>query len=443
VQVIAENGRYKPFTDYRILTAADGVTGKFDKVTTNFAFLKPSLGYDANNVVLTLEQRAAFNSAAQSSNQSGVADAVEALGRGNPVFDAVIGQSVSGARQAFDALSGETHGSITGTALGGAMQTQNLLMGRLHRAGAGATGQGGAFQAAYAADGPGPVQADTIVLPQLDPRRFALWGEGFGSWGRADGTANTAALDSSTGGFTLGAEARIDGTYTLGLAGGFSRTTFDVAGRLSEGATETTFGVLYGAGAWGALNLRLGALYAWHDIDVTRTISFPGFVDRASASYDGSTVMAFAEIGYAVDLGQVRLEPFVSASALRLHTDRFQETGGPAALTGFASTYDLGTTTLGLRTEARLGADLPVEVRGMLGWRHTFGDVNPTALLAFAGGASPFAVAGAPVDRNAFVAEAGLDWSLASDTTLGIAYNGQIGARAHEHALKGNFIWRF
>ena len=79
----------------------------------------------------------------------------------------------------------------------------------------------------------------------------------------------------------------------------------------------------------------------------------------------------------------------------------------------------------------------------MVGWRHAFGDVNPTALLAFAGSSSPFEVSGASVDRNALVAEAGLDWLLAPDMTLGVAYNGQVGSRAQEHALKGNFTWRF
>src|SRR5690606_29514748 len=314
--------------------AAGGVSGRFDTVTSNHAFLRPSLGYAANTVILTLEQRAAFNTAARSSNQSRIADAVESLGRGHPVVDAVIGQSDAGARQAFDALSGEAHGSVAGTALGGAMQTQNLLMNRLHRAGGGATrGPGGAFQVAYAADRPGPVQADSLVLPSLDPQRFALWGEGFGSWGRVAGNANAAALDSTTGGFALGAEARLSEALTLGLAGGFSRTTFDVTGRLSDGANETTFGALYGAAGWGALRLRVGALYAWHDIDVNRTVSFPGFADRVSASYDGSTLMAFGELGYALDLGPVRLEPFLGAAALRLHTARFQESGGSAALT--------------------------------------------------------------------------------------------------------------
>ncbi len=64
-------------------------------------------------------------------------------------------------------------------------------------------------------------------------------------------------------------------------------------------------------------------------------------------------------------------------------------------------------------------------------------------LLAFAGEASAFTVAGAPIDRDALVAEAGLDWQASEAISLGVAYSGQIGSRAQDHALKGNLVWRF
>lgn len=456
VQVLAEKGSYRPSTTYTILSAAGGVTGRFATTTSNLAFLTPRLRYDANTVTLTLKRKTelqpatpkpvAFNSVAVTSNQHGVADAVEALGPGNRLFDAVIGQSAAGARQAFDALSGEAHASSHATAFHGAGLVQTTVLSRLRNAPAPTFTQvQGTYAAAYAADVAGAVAAEpvTLTLPSLDPRRFALWGQGFGTWGSVDASANVAGLDSSTGGFILGAEARLDQTWTLGLAGGFTRTTFEADARLSSGTTDTFFASVYGAAVWGSVNLRLGASYAWHDIDTKRAIRFPGFADEVSASYGGSTIQAFGEVGYALDLGHVTLEPFVGTSVLRLHTDGFQEEGGAAALTGYAQDQDLATTTLGLRVAARLSDELPLSVRGMLGWRHAYGDVNPTALLAFAGGASSFAVAGTPVDRDALVAEAGLDWQASRDISLGVSYEGQIGEQAQEHTVKGSFIWRF
>jgi uncharacterized protein with beta-barrel porin domain len=64
------------------------------------------------------------------------------------------------------------------------------------------------------------------------------------------------------------------------------------------------------------------------------------------------------------------------------------------------------------------------------------GDVDPTAPLAFAGGASSLAAAGTPIDRDAVVVELGLDWQATRDMSLKIAYLGQVGSRAQEHSLK-------
>ncbi|MCB5175667.1 autotransporter domain-containing protein [Microvirga lenta] len=452
VQILPDRGTgYVANRPYTILTAQGGVSGRFDGTSGGkFAFVTPTLGYDSRTVTLTLVREAhpvAFHAEAATPNQYRTADGIEALGEGNRLFDTVLVSSVAGARQAFDALSGEAHASAATLAYGDARLVQQSVLSRLRaRSNPGpalpAFAQG-AYSAAYAADGPGAVPQPAVVTPSFDPRRFAFWGEGFGSWGKIDGNGNAAGMDTSTGGFILGADASAGDTFRIGVAGGFTRTSFDIDARLSSGANETVFGALYGSGQWGAFNLRLGAAYAHHDLDLTRTISFPGFADRTSASYNGSTLQAFGELGYRLVWGGAAVEPFVGASVLRLHTDAFRENGGAAALTGYAQDHDLGTTTVGVRAEARIGAGMPLTLRGLLGWRHAYGDVEPSTLLAFAGGASPFTVGGVPVDRDALVAEAGLDWQASEAVSLGVSYQGQIGSRAQDHAVKGSFTWRF
>ncbi|WP_167671096.1 autotransporter domain-containing protein [Microvirga terricola] len=451
VQVLAEQGIYLPRTTYTVLSASKGVSGRFAAVTSNLTFLTPTLDYGNHDVTLTLsrgtdpiQQPIAFNSAAITPNQFRTADAVEALGEGNRVFDTVLGQSAAGARQAFDALSGEVHASVASPAFADARIVQASILGHLRQPFD--YDRGASVNGAYAADRPGPgaqVQPMTIPYPALDPRRFALWGEGFGSWGKARSNGNAAAMDTSTGGFIIGADALISSAYRIGMAGGFTRTTFDINGRLSSGSNESIFGAIYGAAHWGTINLRVGASYSALDIDTNRTVRFPGFTDQTNASYGGSTLQAFGEIGYRFDIARVQIEPFLGASFLRLHTDGFAENGRAAALTAFGRDYDLGTTTLGLRAEAKLSDEVPLTLRGLVGWRLAYGDTSPAALMAFNGGASSFVVTGVPVDRNAFVAEAGLDWQATKDIGLGVSYQGQVGSRAQDHALKGNFTWKF
>jgi outer membrane autotransporter protein len=331
---------------------------------------------------------------------------------------------------------------VVATAYGDAAHVQGAILNRLRTSFPAVPAP--AVRAAYSADRPGTApQAAPMPYPTLDPRRFALWGQGFGARGKARATGPAAAFDTTTGGFIVGAEAVPVAGYRIGVAGGYTRTSFDIVARSSDGSNESVFGALYGAAEWGALSLRLGASYAGHDIDTTRRISFPGFVDRTGASYDGSTVQAFGEIGYRRDVAGMTIEPFLGAALLRVETDGFSETGGAAALTGASGSHDLGTTTLGLRVETTVSPELPMTMRGTLGWRHAYGDVDPAMVLAFRDADAPFAVTGLPVDRNALIAEAGLGWHASEAVSLEVSYQGQIGTRVQEHALKGNFSWKF
>ena len=116
----------------------------------------------------------------------------------------------------------------------------------------------------------------------------------------------------------------------------------------------------------------------------------------------------FGELAYKADAGRFKFEPFANLAYVSVHTDGFTETGGAAALTSAGSTTDATFTTLGLRgsTDFALGG-INATARGMLGWRHAFGDVTPTSSFAFAGG-DTFTIAGVPIARDAAVIEAGL-----------------------------------
>ena len=78
----------------------------------------------------------------------------------------------------------------------------------------------------------------------------------------------------------------------------------------------------------------------------------------------------------------------------------------------------------------------------MLGWRHAYGDTVPTSVLSLSG-ATPFAVNGVPVAKDAAVLELSLDAPVARNATLSISYTGQIGNGAHENGLRANMNWSF
>ena len=217
------------------------------RTSQSFAFLTPALSYDANDVFLGFTQTTAFPSVALTRNQASTATALQALGLGNPLFNVVVGQSVAGARQAFDALSGEVHASAVTTAFEDARLPREAILDRLNEPldtpvlGAATTMTG-----AYAADLPrkGPALAP-VEVRMYQPRLFGLWGQGFGDWGRTGSDRNAASLSRSTGGFVVGADVAQTlwgGTWRLGLAGGYTSDSITVRQRLSSGTFESVFG---------------------------------------------------------------------------------------------------------------------------------------------------------------------------------------------------------
>jgi outer membrane autotransporter protein len=73
---------------------------------------------------------------------------------------------------------------------------------------------------------------------------------------------------------------------------------------------------------------------------------------------------------------------------------------------------------------------------------YSLGDVSPDTSLRFVGGSS-FKTQAAPLARDAAVLGAGVDYLIGQQTTLGVAYIGQIGEHADTQAVRGNVSWRF
>ena len=201
----------------------------------------------------------------------------------------------------------------------------------------------------------------------------------------------------------------------------------------------------YGGVSVGALNLRAGGAYGFHSIDTDRTIAFPGFAERATARYDGGTGQIFGEAGYGLAFGKVAVEPFAGAAWVHLSTDAANEQGGAAALALAANKFEVGYSTLGIRsaTMIPLGHDMVLVPRASAAWQHAFNSVTPTAALAFQSTGAAFVVAGVPIARDSLLAEAGLDLHIGRSATLGVSYVGQLARNVEDHAAKGNFSWKF
>ncbi len=435
VKVLAGAGNYAPSTQYTILTANGGVAGTFTGVTSNLAFLDPTLTYDPTNIYLTLTRNAvSFQNVGVTRNQIATGSGVESVGFGSPLYNAVLNLSAGQAQYAFDQLSGEIHASARTALIEDSRFLRNAVNDRI-RAAFDSVGASSGAVVTYDDGEPRAVAATTD--------RLAVWGRGFGSWGHTNGDGNAARLNRSTGGFFIGADAPVFDTWRLGAVSGYSRTEFNVRDRHSSGTSDNYHVGLYGGTQWGNLAFRTGAAYTWHDLSTSRSAVFPGYADSLKGGYNASTAQAFGELGYGVRAGNVAFEPFANLAYVSLRTDSFTERGAAAALSGASATTDATFTTLGLRASTAFAmGGINATARGMLGWRHAFGDVTPLAAMTFAGG-SVFTVGGVPIARNAAVGEAGLDFALTRAATFGVSYGGQFGSGVSDQSVKANFNMKF
>ncbi|MCB5426402.1 autotransporter domain-containing protein [Altererythrobacter sp. CC-YST694] len=371
------------------------------------------------NLKIVYDQLRDFAAVALSPNQTATAQGLQSLDippqmdtrvaqQANPLFDAVLHlNSEAEAQSAFDQLSGELHPAIRTAMAEDSRLPRNAVLGRL----------------------------DAV-------EKGSLWGQIFYNTGTNDRSTpdNTAAVTRNTKGFLLGADASLSEDVVVGVAGAYVDSDLDQTARAGE-ATHTSghaFGYI-GAKA-GKLKLKAGLGYAWGEAETHRDVAFTGFEDHLDATYDTTLWQAFAEAGVPMAFAGGTVEPFAQIAHVQATSDAFAEEGAEAALTAEKATTKTTVSTLGLRLET--AANGVFSVGGMVGWQHNFGTLTPESRFAFAGGDS-FSVAGADQSRNAAVIGVEARARIGSLSSIGLGYDGVLGANNENHAAKLSFRLAF
>ncbi len=402
VQVLAEAGDYNPYTSYLILDADGGVSGRFENATSNFAFLSPSLAYAPNTVTLALTRNdVAFSQMAATPNQRATAEAIDsAFAVGNPVYQALVTSTAEGARQAFDAMSGEVHASTLSAV---AQQSETLRRTALDRL-------------------------------DIDAKGTQLWAQAHGELADLRGNDNSAKVSvRDAGGLSLGVDTDL-GPMRVGVAASYATSDVSVRERGSSADTKALSASIYAGARVGVLALRAGAGYSDLDFKTTRNVAVGNLSDHLTAKYGGKATTLFGEVGYPLQLaaGHV-VEPFVGVNALWLKNDAFSEDGGSLALRGESRSRNYAWSTLGVKGSFALEA---VVVSAKLGWQHALSKRDVESTLAFAQGGTAYAIQGAPLAKDAALLDFNLDWRLSPATQFGIGYSGSLANQGSSHTAR-------
>ncbi|WP_224406714.1 autotransporter outer membrane beta-barrel domain-containing protein [Afifella sp. IM 167] len=448
---------------YTLIGATGEITGAFDTLTTSglAAFYRATVNYAPNAV--TLSVAADLSGLANiTANQRAVGAAIDGIinttangmltdlpGALAPLYNLTSAQLPG----ALDALSGEAHASVQTALIGNGLYARQALFGRM-RQGAYADQSDATAMLAYGGPAlayvspagagvpfPGTTQA-AVPEPALDG---TLWAQAFA--GRSDYSDDpaTADVDATMGGIISGVDLNVD-NWLIGAAVGYTRSGVDTDALRSSADVDSLLVALYAGTHVGSWNLRGGASYAFSQIDVTRTIAYPGYAQRAEADYGAGTAQIFTEIGYGFAFQQVAVEPFAGLAYVHHRSDDFNEAGASAGLAGSSSTAGVGYSSLGLRLATRMALPrgMTVEPHASLAWQYAFGDVTPQAQMAFLSvPAANFTVAGTPLAENTALAEIGVDLLLSERARLGISYSGQLADSVTVNAVQANLRWQF
>lgn len=451
---VGNDGDYQPFSTYTFLSAAGGINGQFDDVSSNYAFLDPVLSYGSNTASLELLRNdLSFSSVALTENQRAVAGNVDGMAMTHSLYRQVLQMSKTQAADAFQAFSGDS--LLAGLTAG--QQLQQRFATGMRQRGRNAGGQSGGgmdarlsqqLQALAAPSDPYAQAAAASPVAQAagggaGGKRNGVWVQAQSSRFEEDsqGDIGNAAYAFRGDQLALGVDHQWD-HWLLGVAAGSADGALDYDNRQADGDVSSWFAGLYGrwssAGPW---FLRGDLSYGSSDVSQQRIVM--GAPAESDSSVDALRVEL--ESGWDLAWGENGLHPYAMVSMVRIERDGFSETGGGiAGLTVDDSELNIGEAWLGadLSRAFVVGGDWLV-AEGGLAVVQPFGDTQAEQTARFAGAQQGFTVYGADQNDTQLAANAGAEWFMTDDFSLWLGYRGRFGGDTESHGglLSANLTW--
>ncbi len=452
---VGNDGDYQPFSAYTFLNAAGGINGQFDGVTSNYAFLDPSLTYTTDSVSLELLRNdQSFASVVLTDNQRAVANNVDGMVSAHALYQRVVQMSETEAAEAFRVFSGDS--LLAGLTAGQQLQ-QRFAIGMRQRGRNVGSHSGGGMEArlsrqlqALAAPSDAFAQAANSAPVAAQAAGDAQQRQRNGVWVQAQASrfeedrqddVGNAAFTFRGDQLALGMDRQGE-QWLLGVAAGSADGTLDYDDRQADGEVSSWFAGLYGRwSSMGAWFLRGDLSYGSSDVSQQRMVL--GAPAESDSSVDALRLAL--ESGWDLAWGENGLHPYVQLAMTRIERDSFSETGGGnAGLTVDDSELNSG--------EAWLGADLTrafvigndwLIAQGGLAVVQPFGDTQTEQTARFAGAAQGFTVYGADEDATQLAANAGAEWFMTDDFSLWLGYRGRLGGDTESHGglLSANLTW--
>lgn len=448
---------------YTIVTAQNGVTGRFSAPTSLSAILQPTLTYSANAVQLTITPGLYRNVVGSSAVQQGYAQLLDQNRVNAGALDSIYGpldlQSASTIRATLDAIAPRTETLINAIGTTVVDNSARFHRDRLaqfdpsqSRGGTIAViGQPIQLAAANASSlqGGQPVQSDTTDmrvtkanLPD-DINIYLAGGYIDGSSAPGRQLVPAGGRDRFNGFFIVGGIEKDLGDGMIGLSFGYTDVNGTAANFQTAGGSLYQ-GTLYArselGGGWsmdGQVNAGL------FDSTTIRNVGFVGTNYRLVANKAAFAVGGEVGVQRTFAVGTFNLAPRVSVRSNVVDFGRVAETGGGPALVYNRGDLSSVQGRAGLNFTSGKGSAFRPFLSG--NYVHEFDQQRPNVVGAnFVGGSGPDArFLLSSIDRNWFEISGGISYavgqielSLAGDTTIG---RSDVQNQSYRGAIKFRF----
>ncbi len=440
--------------------------GTFADVTSNLAFLTPSLSYDPTNVYLLLTRNTSnFADVAITPNQYAVASDLDrispsATGDMMTVMDSLLGLSDSRARGAYDQMGGLTHASLTEAASFSMNRYIGVLSGRMEGFNTGGTilADAGNIMLAYS-ENTGSDAGNTLLAAiqsmkdnnrkeeSRDISPWGLWVKGYGNMGERRGDEISTRYDYKGGGLIAGFDGKVNERLLLGVAAGYSYTKVNMNSLNDDGRVASYRGSLYGAYNIDPWYVNGLIAYGYNRYDTTRNIVFGSIARVAHANYGGHSLSGYVETGYQIKTNAVDIIPVASVQAGSLWRNAFTESDAGAldlnADSDRSSSF-IGSLGVKIRKEYKTTKNGSVTPEIRVRWLHEFVNSDYTLNASFAGDpVSAFSVRGDKAHRDSAAIGFGFSWEFDKNFGFALAYDAVLSGDRTEHGGTAGIRYRW
>jgi T5SS/PEP-CTERM-associated repeat protein len=292
------------------------------------------------------------------------------------------------------------------------------------------------------ADGKGIKEVAPSPLQPAPENRWGVWVTGFGDFVNVDNEGSAEGYNFTTGGVTVGIDYRLTESFVIGLMGGYAHTWTDLNPR---GSVDVNTG--WGGGYAGYFSHGLyidGAVFGGADsFDTSRAALLGG---NATGSSNGYVFSTFIAAGYDFHIGQLTIGPTASLQYSSTEINGFSENGSIAPVKVSSDTQDSLRTDLGFRAwyDIRIG-QIGMRPFVRAAWEHEYAySALPISANLVDIPGPPVTVNGPSLGHDSAVVNAGVavQWTRSFSTYA--SYDGQLGrTRYNSNGVSGGLRFSF